>query len=80
MEWQIILALGLAIPVIVFPVVFIWYMSIKGAQEEASRRAREQQLEAAALLREARSRELAGSAWEYIDAYLLPTPEAANKK
>jgi len=30
MEWQIILALVLAIPIILFPAAFIWYMNIGG--------------------------------------------------
>jgi len=30
MEWQIILALVLAIPVILFPAAFIWYLNIGG--------------------------------------------------
>ena len=30
MEWQIILALVLAIPVILFPVAFVWYLNVSG--------------------------------------------------
>jgi len=30
MEWQLILALVLAIPVILFPVAFVWYINIGG--------------------------------------------------
>ena len=30
MEWQIILALVLAIPIILFPVAFIWYINVSG--------------------------------------------------
>jgi hypothetical protein len=30
MEWQIILALVIAIPVILFPVAFIWFINIGG--------------------------------------------------
>ena len=30
MEWQIIVALVVAIPVILFPVVFIWFLNIGG--------------------------------------------------
>ena len=30
MEWQVILALALAIPVILFPVAFVWYLNIGG--------------------------------------------------
>ena len=28
MEWRLILALALAIPVILFPVAFVWYLNI----------------------------------------------------
>ncbi|MFC1846241.1 hypothetical protein ACFLYM_02360 [Chloroflexota bacterium] len=30
MEWQIIVALVIAVPVILFPVAFIWYINIGG--------------------------------------------------
>ncbi|MFC2058931.1 hypothetical protein ACFLTS_04730 [Chloroflexota bacterium] len=30
MEWQVILALVLAIPVVLFPVAFVWYLNIGG--------------------------------------------------
>jgi len=30
MEWQIIVALVIAIPIILFPVIFIWYINIGG--------------------------------------------------
>ena len=30
MEWQVILVLVLAIPLILFPAAFIWYMNIGG--------------------------------------------------
>ena len=30
MEWQVILALALAIPVILFPAAFVWYLNIGG--------------------------------------------------
>lgn len=30
MEWQLIVALVIAIPIILFPVAFIWYMNIGG--------------------------------------------------
>ena len=41
MEWQIILALVLAIPIILVPVAFVWYLNIGGivaAVEEARER------------------------------------------
>ena len=30
MEWQIVVALVLAVPIILFPAAFIWYMNIGG--------------------------------------------------
>ena len=30
MEWQIILALILAVPIILFPAAFVWYLNIGG--------------------------------------------------
>jgi len=30
MEWQIVVALVLAIPVILVPVAFVWYLNVKG--------------------------------------------------
>ncbi len=31
MEWQIVVALAVAIPIILFPAAFVWYLSIAGA-------------------------------------------------
>ena len=30
MEWQIVVALIVAIPIILFPVAFVWYLNIGG--------------------------------------------------
>lgn len=30
MEWQIVIALVIAIPVILFPVAFVWYLNLGG--------------------------------------------------
>ena len=30
MEWQFIVALVLAVPIILFPVAFVWYLNIGG--------------------------------------------------
>jgi len=30
MEWQIVLALAIGIPVILFPAAFVWYLNISG--------------------------------------------------
>jgi hypothetical protein len=41
MEWQIIIALIVAIPVILFPVAFVWYLNLGGiyaAMKEARAR------------------------------------------
>ena len=41
MEWQIIVALVLAIPIILIPVVFVWYLNVGGifaAVKEARKR------------------------------------------
>ena len=39
MEWQIVVALVVAIPVILFPAAFVWYLNI-GAIAHAVREAR----------------------------------------
>jgi hypothetical protein len=41
MQWEIIVALVVAIPVILFPVAFVWYINVSGiyaAAKEAHRR------------------------------------------
>jgi len=30
MEWQVVVALALAIPIILFPAAFVWYLNIGG--------------------------------------------------
>ena len=30
MEWQVILALVIAIPIILFPAAFVWYLNVSG--------------------------------------------------
>lgn len=37
MQWEFVIALILAIPVILFPVVFIWYLNIGGLQAALKR-------------------------------------------
>ena len=43
MEWQVIIALIVAIPVIMFPVAFVWYLNVGGifaaVKEARARRA-----------------------------------------
>jgi len=53
MEWQVILAVVLAVPIILFPVAFVWYLNIGGivaAAKEARKRK-------ATIREEARARE-----------------------
>ena len=50
MDWQIIVALVIAIPVILFPVAFVWYLNVGGiytAIKEARARRAAQKKEAA---------------------------------
>ena len=30
MEWQIVIALVIAVPIILFPAAFVWYLNISG--------------------------------------------------
>jgi len=57
MEWQFIVALVIAIPIILFPVAFIWYLNIGGIyaaikEARARRAAREKEAEVVAGARE----------------------------
>ena len=52
MEWQFILALVIAIPIILFPVAFVWYLNIGGIytaikEARARRVAREKEVKEA---------------------------------
>jgi hypothetical protein len=40
MEWQSIVALVVIIPVILFPVAFVWYMNLSGVFTALRKRAR----------------------------------------
>ncbi len=33
MQWQFVVLLSVAIPIILFPVAFVWYMNLKGIYE-----------------------------------------------
>ena len=33
MEWQFVIALLVAVPIIIFPVAFIWYINISGVRQ-----------------------------------------------
>lgn len=48
MEWQIALAIVIAIPIILFPAAFIWYMNISGLYQ-VMREARQREKRRAAL-------------------------------
>jgi hypothetical protein len=43
MEWQVVVALIVAIPIILFPVAFVWYLNVGGifaaVKESMARRA-----------------------------------------
>jgi hypothetical protein len=43
MEWQIIVALVIGIPIILFPVIYVWYLNVGGIVA-AFRRARERRV------------------------------------
>ena len=52
MAWQFILALVIAIPIILFPIAFIWYINISGLYQ-VMRDARQRQKRRAGALKEA---------------------------
>jgi len=37
MEWQILVALVIAVPVILFPAAFVWYLNIGGVVQAVKR-------------------------------------------
>ena len=41
MEWQVLVALIIAIPVILFPVAFVWYLNVGGVYAALKKRSRE---------------------------------------
>ena len=54
MQWQLVVALVIAIPIILFPVAFVWFLNIGGiyaaVKEARERRAvREKELNAATV-------------------------------
>ena len=49
MEWQVIIALAVAIPVILFPAVYIWYINVGGVFA-AVKKAREKRVAARASI------------------------------
>jgi hypothetical protein len=51
MEWQIVVALAVAIPLILFPAAFVWYLNIGGIVQAVreGRAAREKKAAAAKI-------------------------------
>lgn len=61
MEWEVIVALVLAIPVILFPVAFVWYLNVGGLyaairEARAKRAAREGKAQEKTVVTEAATR------------------------
>ncbi|MDD5703733.1 MAG: hypothetical protein PHU23_16990 [Dehalococcoidales bacterium] len=52
MEWQVIVALVVVIPVVLFPAAFVWYLNIGGVMA-AVRNAREARAKKAATVKAA---------------------------
>lgn len=75
MQWPVIVALAIAIPIIIFPVAFIWYLNIKGIRESIRKAHEQKQVREAELRREDRLCRLSRTGWQYIDAYLSSSVE-----
>lgn len=54
MEWQIVLAIALAIPVVLVPIAFVWYLNVSGLYA-VIRTARQRQARRAEALRKAKA-------------------------
>ena len=57
MQWEFVVALGLAIPIILFPAAFVWYLNIGGIyaatkEARARRAAQEKESETVADVKE----------------------------
>ena len=65
MEWQFIVALVVAIPVILFPVAFLWYLNVGGlytaVQEARKRKAARREETKVVVEEEAAEKELVGT-------------------
>lgn len=79
MQWPIVVALAIAIPIIIFPVVFIWYLNIKGIQESIRKAHEQKQIREAESRRENRLRRISRTGWQYIDAYLSSSVEKTRR-
>ncbi|MBM3165914.1 MAG: hypothetical protein FJZ94_00470 [Chloroflexi bacterium] len=84
MEWQVVLATALAIPLILLPAVLIWFLIIGGiyqaVQESRKRRVahrheQERPMAFGVIGTGGKSGGARTNEWEYIDAYLNPTRE-----
>lgn len=84
MEWQIVLAIALAIPLILFPAVFVWFpitCGIYHAIQEARKRrvarkhVQERPMAFGVIGMGSKSGGSRTSDWEYIDAYLHSSRE-----
>ena len=80
MQWPIIIALVIVVPIIIFPVVFVWYLNIRGIRESVREARRQQQISETELKREARLRSLSPTAWQYIDTYLSSSKESSRRR
>lgn len=43
MEWQVVVALAIAVPIILFPIAFVWFLNFGGISS-AAREAKEKQI------------------------------------
>ena len=80
MQWPIIIVLVIVVPIIIFPVVFVWYLNIKGIRESVRAARRQQQIGEAELKREAKLRSFSTTAWQYIDTYLGFSKESSRRR
>jgi hypothetical protein len=84
MEWQVVVATALAIPLILLPAVLVWFLIIGGiyqaAQKARKRRVahrHEQEMPMAfgVIGTAGKSGGSTTNDWEYVDAYLNPSRE-----
>jgi hypothetical protein len=65
MEWQVVVALVVAIPIVLFPVAFLWYLNVGGlyaaVREARNRRAARREKARAAVEDERTKKELVGT-------------------
>jgi len=66
MQWELIVALAIAIPIILFPAAFVWYLSVGGIYA-AIKDARKRR---AARERQDAREDLVGEHWWFLYPYL----------